>query len=393
MTFREFWLEYRSEVFFGIVLAALTVFSYWAAAFIPEDIFEYCINPAQYVTIGIVCFYGAWVIFRHHEGNRLRRAWGITLILWGLIEVALLLIRYCFGIKAVGGDAGDPLYNASLTVGNLLAWMLFIYPSLVLRPQWLNRWRALCFVIPVILLGIVDYFLPLNLLPVIMLFPVVIFVLLCSHISGYRQWCEENFSSMDHFDTQWIVRYLIMLFLAGMSFYFICFWFVPNRMFTQQWLLFLILAYSTEQILYHKDPWALLSEDAQTTLTDEMTAPNGTNTEQSNFVGKERAIFEQWMMTDKPFLNPDFQLQDIRTIIPKNRTSLSKFIKNEYNCSFYQLVNHYRVEEAKQIMAAYPELKSHEVSELAGFSSSTVFSRIFTRETGLNPKDWSKKDH
>ncbi len=36
MTFRDFWLEYRSEVFFGVVLAALTVFSYWAAAFIPE---------------------------------------------------------------------------------------------------------------------------------------------------------------------------------------------------------------------------------------------------------------------------------------------------------------------------------------------------------------------
>ena len=47
MPFREFWLEYRSEVFFGIVLAALTVFSYWATAFLPEDIFEYCINPVQ----------------------------------------------------------------------------------------------------------------------------------------------------------------------------------------------------------------------------------------------------------------------------------------------------------------------------------------------------------
>ena len=241
MTFRDFWLEYRSEVFFGIVLAALTVFSYWAAAFIPEDIFENCINPAQYVAIGIVCFYGAWVILRHQEGNRLRFMWGVTLIVWGLIEVALLLVRYLFGIKAIGGVADDPLYNASLTVGNLLAWMLFIYPSLLLRPQWLTWWRALCFVMPVILLGIVDYFLPLNLLPVIMLFPAVIFVLLCSHISGYRRWCEENFSTMDHIEVQWIVRYLIMLFLAGVSFYFICFWFVPNRMFTQQWLLFLRL--------------------------------------------------------------------------------------------------------------------------------------------------------
>lgn len=384
MTFRDFWLEYRSEVFFGLVLAALTVFSYWAAAFIPEDIFENCINPAQYVAIGIVCFYGAWVILRHQEGNRLRRLWGVTLILWGLIEVALLVVRYLFGIKAIGGVADDPLYNASLTVGNLLAWMLFVYPSFVLRPQWLTWWKAVFLAIPVILLGIVDYFLPLNLLPVIMLFPAVIFVLLCSHISNYRCWCEENFSTMDHIEVQWIVRYLIMLFLAGVSFYFICFWFVPNRMFTQQWLLFLILAYSTEQILFREDPWALTG--LEETLPSNAPLPQNKN---PHSFAEERILFEQWMEKDKPYLNPDFQLNDLRSVLPINRTYLSKFIKDVYGTSFYHLVSRYRLDEATRIMQENPTMKIQEIARRSGFTSPTAFSRTFLKENGKSPRSFS----
>lgn len=389
MTSRDFWLEYRSEIFFGIVLAALTVFSYWAAAFIPEDLFEFCINPAQYVAMIIVCFYGAWMLFRHLDNNRLRLVWARLLVIWGVLETLTLVLRYGFGFKAVGGTPEDPLYNISLVFGNLLAWLLFVYPSLVLRPDWLTWKKAFYLLSPVILLGIIDYFLKANLMQVIMLYPALIFILLCMHISKYRKWCEENFSTMDNIDVQWIVRYLTMLFIAGLAFYFIGFVYIPNRLFTQQWLLFLILAYSTEQILYRKDPWALLMDDPAGGHADETAAQQE---EKNAFSENDRILFEQWMIAEKPYLNPGFQLQDMLAIIPKNRTFLSKFIKNEYNCSFYQLVNHFRVEEAKQIMTANPELKTQEVSQLAGFSSSTVFCRIFTRETGLRPKDWVKKN-
>lgn len=391
MTFRDFWWEYRSEVFFGLGLAALTVFSYWGAAFIPEDIFEYCINPAQYMATISVCFYGAWVLYRHLDNNRLRIVWARTLVIWGLIDVLALVLRYGFGIKAIGGTPDDPLYNASLTLGNLLAWLLFVYPSMVLRPDWLTWKKAFYLLSPVILLGIIDFFVKANLIQVIMIYPVVIFVLLCRHISKYRQWCEENFSTMDNIDVQWIVRYLIMLFIAGMAFYFIGFVYLPNRMFTQQWLLFLIIAYSTEQILYRKDPWALLMDEPADTHADETAVPQVEKEERTTFTEKDRILFEQWMIAEKPYLNPDFQLNDLRAILPVNRTYLSRFVNAEYGCSFYKLVNRYRVAEAKRIMHANPKLRVAEVALQCGYSSVNVFSRIFVQETGMAPRDWLRQ--
>ena len=68
INWRHLWLDYRSEFFFGAVLGVLVVFSYWAASYIPESIFETLINPVQCVVLTTVCLYGAFLMFRHHGG-------------------------------------------------------------------------------------------------------------------------------------------------------------------------------------------------------------------------------------------------------------------------------------------------------------------------------------
>ena len=379
INWRHLWLDYRSEFFFGAVLGVLVVFSYWAASFIPEDFFETFINPVQYVAMIMVCLFGAFLMYRHHEGVEMRRSWGTVLLIWALTEIVLLILRYGFGYMAVGGTSDDPLYNTSLTIGNMLAWLLFIYPSQVLWPGWLTWTKAAVIVLPMIIVGVIDYFVPANLIYIIMLYPIAIFFLLCRHIRMYRRWCEDNFSSMDNIDVQWIVRYLIMLALLGLSFYFIVFRYVPNRMFTQQWVFLLILGYSTEQILFRKDPWEeLLKEDGKidnTSSSDEASPAN-------------RQLFEQWMDEKKPYLNPDFQLNDLRAVLPMNRTYLSQFVNSEYGCSFYMLVNRYRIAEAMRLMTELPDLKIQDIADRCGFSSRRVFSQIFTRETGTTPTEW-----
>jgi len=376
---RRLWLDYRSEACFAVILGALVVFSYWAAAFIPEDFFETFINPVQYVAMIMVCLFGAFLMYRHQEGVAMRRSWGTVLLIWALTEIVLLILRYGYGFMAVGGTPDDPLYNVSLTVGNIFAWLLFIYPSQVLRPGWLTWTKAAVVVLPMIIVGVIDYFVPANLIYIIMLYPMAIFYLLCRHVGKYRRWCEDNFSSMENIDAQWVVRYLIMLALLGVSYYFIVFRYVPNRMLTQQWVLLLILGYSTEQILFRKDPWEeLLKEDGK--------FDNASSEEEASWA--TRQLFEQWMAEKKPYLNPDFQLNDLRAVLPMNRTYLSQFVNSEYGCSFYMLVNRYRIAEAKRLMTEQPDLKIQDIADRCGFSSRRVFSQIFTRETGTTPTEW-----
>lgn len=83
---------------------------------------------------------------------------------------------------------------------------------------------------------------------------------------------------------------------------------------------------------------------------------------------------------------------DVREILPLNRTYLGQIINAEYGCNFYQFVTNYRIEEAKRLMRANPEMKLQDIAEQSGFSSPVVFSRIFARETGVSPRDWSEKN-
>ena len=106
-----------------------------------------------------------------------------------------------------------------------------------------------------------------------------------------------------------------------------------------------------------------------------------------------RQTLEEWMENEKPYLNPDFKLLDLRKVLPLNRTYLSQFIHNEYDCSFYQFVNRYRIEEYQRLKTEHPEMKIGELSARCGFSSPTVFTRTFTAITGSTPSEWGKKFH
>jgi AraC-like DNA-binding protein len=335
------------------------------------------INPLEYIGTLAVCFFGAFLLFRHQEDNTIRRSWAFVLLVWGCIQFVLLYLRYILGIKAVGGTPDDPFFNASVTVGNILAFLLYIYPTQVLRPGWLNWWRSVLLLLPMIVLGVVDYFVEADLLKLIMIYPAVIFLLLCRHVRKYRQWCEDNFSTMDDIDVQWIVRYLTMLFIVGASFYFIVFWYVPNRMFTQNLTFILILSYTTERVLYRPDPWTRLrTRENEEDKTDELS--NTAN----------MAMLDSWMKEQRPYLSPDFQLLDLQQVLPLNRTYLSQLINSECGCSFYQWVNRFRIEEAEKLIAAQPGLKLQDIAERCGFSSPTMFTRAFLRETGVKPSEW-----
>ena len=105
--------------------------------------------------------------------------------------------------------------------------------------------------------------------------------------------------------------------------------------------------------------------------------------------GSERAEqLTRWMEQQKPYLNPEFKLMDLRAVLPMNRTYLSQFINDTYGCSFYQFVNRYRIEEAQRLMREHPDMRLSDVATRSGFSSRRVFSQIFTREAGTTPTEW-----
>ena len=375
-TLNILWYDYKSEFFFGLVLLVLLFASTFLSRLIPEDFFDNFLNPALSLAFAVLCFFGAALCLRHLENNRIRKVWAIILLLWGFWELVMVaLFKTAYNPFRVSNELME---STPMLLACVFAWLLFIYPSISMRPGKFNWGRGALFLLPVVVLGVIDYVLSVDLRLLIALYPIWLMYVGFRKVHRYRQWCEENFSTFDNIDAQWIVRYIVMVMLASLVFYYLCVSDDPARAFTQQWYLMFVLGYTTDQVLHRPDPWERLHS---TVVDEEKDEPDPAN-------AAYRATLETWLEKEKPYLNPDFQLSDLRQVLPINRTYLSRFINSAYGCSFYQWVNDLRIEEAKRLMREQPEHKVQDVAERCGFSSRRVFYQIFTRETGQTPSEW-----
>lgn len=373
---RDIWLDYKSEVLFGLVLLAVLIASTFLSRLIAGDFFDNFLNPALSLAFAVLCFFGAAQCFRHLENNRIRKVWAIILILWGGWELVMVaLFKTAYNPFQVGNEFME---SSSMLVACVFAWLLLIYPCISMRPGKFNWARGALLLLPVVVLGVIDYVLPVDLRLLIALYPIWLMYIGFRNVHRYRQWCEENFSTLDNIDAQWIVRYIMMVMLSALVFYYLCVSDDPARAFTQQWYLMFVLCYTTDQVLHRPDPWERLRS---TVVEEEKDEPDPANT-------AYRATLETWLEKEKPYCNPDFQLTDLRQVLPMNRTYLSQFINAEYGCSFYHWVNGLRIAEAKRLLTENPEIKMKDIAQQCGFSSPTVFTRVFIRETGIAPSEW-----
>lgn len=84
------------------------------------------------------------------------------------------------------------------------------------------------------------------------------------------------------------------------------------------------------------------------------------------------------LITKKLYLNPHLTLQDLADEVKSNRTYVSKSIKNNFG-SFYEMVNYYRLDYAKNYQKNNPQATKEEISAASGFGSRKSFSRAMER--------------
>lgn len=374
---RKFLVEYKEEGLFELGLLACVVVSYGLSPLIPIDIFRSIISPIQNTAIITVTLINTWAMARHSEGIRVRCVYAWIMGVLSLIMIAGVTYRMFVNAELQPADGIFSFEGWEMLGGDLIAWLLLAYPSELLHPGWLTWKNGLKRLLPVVVLGVIDMLTPWDLRWLLALVPVVWVALLFKHVHDYRRYAEENYGSVEQTDEKWVIRYLVMIFVLGCSYAYLCITEEPNRLFTQQWLMLFILVYTNDQVIFRSKPWIENVEEEE-----------GEEEAKTEFGAEYREKLEQWMETEKPYLNPEFRLNDLRQVLPLNRTYLSQFIHAEYDCTFYQFVTNYRIEEAKRLMREQPDLKMYDIAEQCGFSSPTVFGRVFARETGQTPTEW-----
>ena len=251
MSFSYVWREYSRELIYGFILLMLAGISIWLGSYIPESLYLNGITQIMNGCIATVGLFGAWLMARHTDGMKIRKVWAFTLLVYAIFAVMLLMRLTSFVDTPKEGFMS--LQGWQMLAGNFLFWLLLLYPTESLRPGWMNLTRGILHGLPVIIAFIVDEVTTIDMRIILALYPVVSLCFLAQHIRKYRLWCEENYSTMDHIDAQWIVRYMIMCLIDGALFLTLCFVGSVSVAFTQQWLLLLIIGYSTEQILFRKE--------------------------------------------------------------------------------------------------------------------------------------------
>lgn len=101
---------------------------------------------------------------------------------------------------------------------------------------------------------------------------------------------------------------------------------------------------------------------------------------------------ETYFNEHKPFLNPNYSLEQfvIDTNIPRN--ILSAFINKEYGMGFREFLNRYRVDYLLKNLEK-PEWKQYTMEAIAiecGFASRVTFFKNFKQITGLSPTGYIK---
>ena len=101
------------------------------------------------------------------------------------------------------------------------------------------------------------------------------------------------------------------------------------------------------------------------------------------------AILVKAMEEDKFFLAPDITLEQLADHVSLSARQVSNIINRHFNKNFFEYVNSYRVEQAKQLLSQVDNSRSiMDVMADAGFNSKSVFHRYFKKIVNMTPREF-----
>lgn len=100
-----------------------------------------------------------------------------------------------------------------------------------------------------------------------------------------------------------------------------------------------------------------------------------------------RQKLEKLLSTEKIYLNDDLNIWQMAAMVGTNRTYLSDFINKNFGQNFSMYVNHFRVQEAKQMLSnpVWDKYSLESVGEKCGFGSYNNFIRVFREFEKVTP--------
>ncbi len=107
---------------------------------------------------------------------------------------------------------------------------------------------------------------------------------------------------------------------------------------------------------------------------------------------EDYTFFLNYLENEKPYLKTDLKMQDLVEETGYTYKRISEIFNNQFNKSFYDVMNEYRTMEAKELIRSNFHVNHtlNHLAEKAGFNSKATFNRTFKKYTGLTPSEFIK---
>jgi len=104
---------------------------------------------------------------------------------------------------------------------------------------------------------------------------------------------------------------------------------------------------------------------------------------------------ERLLNEEQVFRENELRLTDLAAYLDIGHHQLSQVINEQYGVNFFELINRYRVEHVKRLLAdpAYSQYTIIQIAYEAGFNNKVSFNRYFKKEIGLTPSAYRIREN
>ena len=239
-------------------------------------------------------------------------------------------------------------------------------------------------------------------------FDLIVLVWLLQRIKQYRRQIKDYYSSIESIHLNWLNHFTIMLIVANTA---VLFSFVLYNvgLLREIETTFSIIFSITTAILfyfcyhgvrqYNLAEFQDLNINGNKTQEERNQVPSGiTSAKYQTSSLKEEEMEEiyrkinHYFSDQKIYLDPDLKVHHLAQEIGVTTHNISQTINSKAKKPFYDLVNSYRVNHLKGLLA---DPGNHQFTILglgteSGFNSKTSLNRIFKHHTGMSPGEFRK---
>lgn len=374
---------------------------------------DFYLTSALHFSSAICLIMGMLLWVKAHD-NRARRVLGISVTIFGLFFVARIFFTQNMSATPVG-----ILPMGHLAGGCLAAFLLSLYPLEVIRPGWLTSRRIVLLLSPwllmlgglagcvatglketvipsastiLLLLGHVDIWFRLTFLALIFGYMLLIYLIPLLGRKSYPETCR------------WLYGFIFGMLAIHITFLLFMFTMKIHWDITHKVIVFFFTFYIGHKVLFHENPPYGQPVYCSCEVVYSRTAPAAIGPvaetkREDKRKEEESPESELWiriltcMNNESPWLDADFLLPSLSSLVNSNRTSVSAEI-HRHGVSFNELVSQYRIREFKRHMEAIPGIPDREALtdawQSCGYRSYTTFYRNFCDIEKMTPAEYLK---